>query len=180
VLAAIAIERTALVTASRGMNPAVLLAADDPERFVRLVGIAPYMRLEAEPTPPNPKWVDSLRTDWPGFIVPFMHAVFTEPDSADVIEEMIAIGLETTPDVIATQELEVDWRRPAGRLGQVACPTLIIHGEADKPVPVAIAESIVAAKPTARLELIPKGGHRPDIRTHELVNPLLMDFVLDE
>ena len=180
VLAATGIERTALVTASRGLNPAVLLAADDPERFARLVGIAPYMRLEAEPRPPSRKWVDSLRTDWPGFIVPFMHDVFTEPDSADLIEEMIAIGLESTPDVIANQELEIDWRPPARRLGEVACPTLVIHGEADEPVPVAIAESIVAAMPTARLELIPEGGHRPDIRTPELVNPLLLDFLLGE
>lgn len=31
-----------------------------------------------------------------------MHAVFTEPDSDDVIAEMIAIGLEATPEVIAT------------------------------------------------------------------------------
>ena len=180
VLAAVGIDRTALVTASRGMNSAVLLAADDPERFVRLVGIAPYMQLEPEPDPPDTEWLDSLRTDWRGFVVPFMHAVFTEPDSDDVIEEMIAIGLETTPDVIATQELETDWRRPAALLGQVACPTLVIHGEADKPVPVELAESIVAAMPTARLELIPEGGHRPDIRSPELVNPLLLDFLLDE
>lgn len=180
VLAAVGIGRTALVTASRGLNAAVLLAAEDAERFVRLTGIAPYMRLEAEPAPPNPQWLDSLRTDWPGFIVPFMHAVFTEPDSADLIEEMTAIGLEATPDVIATQELELDWQRPAGRLGEVTCPTLIVHGEADKPVPVAVAESIVAAMPNARLELIPEGGHRPDIRTPELVNPLLLDFLLDE
>ncbi len=177
-LASTGIERTALVTASRGLNPAVLLATDDPERFDHLVAIARYMELEAEP--PDPEWLDSLRTDWRGFIVPFMHAVFTEPDSADLIEEMIAIGLESTPDVVATGELEVDWRRPAGRLGQVACTTLVIHGEADEPVPVAIAESIVAAMPTARLVLIPEGGHRPDIRNPELVNPLLLDFLLGE
>ena len=180
VLAATGIERTALVTASRGLNPAVLLAADDPERFVRLAVIAPYMRLEAEPVPPSPKWVESLRTDWPGFIVPFMRSVFTEPDSADVIEEMIAIGLEATPDVIATQELELDWRRPAGLLGQVTRPALVIHGEADEPVPVEVAESIVEAMPNARLELIEEGGHRPDIRTPDLVNPLLLDFLLDD
>ena len=44
-----------------------------------------------------------------------MHEVFTEPGSADVIAEMIAIGLEATPEVRAqsSQELELDWRRPA-------------------------------------------------------------------
>jgi pimeloyl-ACP methyl ester carboxylesterase len=141
--------------------------------------IAPYMQLEAEPAPPDPEWLESLRTDWPGFIVPFMHSVFTEPGSVDVIAEMIAIGLEATPEVVVTQELELDWQGPARLLGQVACPTLVVHGEADVAVPVELAESIVAAMPNARLEVIPAGGHRPDIRTPELVNRLLLDFLLD-
>ena len=173
------IERARLVTASRGMNAAVLLAVEHPQRFDRVAGVAPYMRLEPEPAPPSPKWLEALRTDWRGFIVPFMHNVFTEPDSEDVIAEMIAIGLETTPTVIVTQEVELDWQGPARLLGRVTCPTLVVHGEADKPVPVALAESIVAAMPNARLEVIPDGGHRPDIRTPELVNPLLLDFLVD-
>ena len=111
--------------------------------------------------------------------MPFMHKVFTEPDSADVIAEMIAIGLEVTPEVAVTQELELDWQRPARLLGRVTCPTLVVHGEADAAVPAALAGSIVAALPNARLELIPAGGHRPDIRTPEVVNPLLVDFLLD-
>ena len=159
------------------MNAALLLVADDPERFDRLAAVAPYIELEAEP--PDPEWLESLRTDWPGFIVPFMHEVFTEPDSADVIAEMIAIGLEATPEVAVAQELELDWRRPACLLPQVTCPTLVIHGEADAAVPASLAERIVAAMPNARLELIATGGHRPDIRTPELVNPLLLDFLLD-
>lgn len=77
------------------------------------------------------------------------------------------------------QEVELDWKRPARLLGTVACPTLAVHGEADAAVPASLAQSIVAAMPNARLELIPDGGHRPDIRTPELVNPLLLEFLLD-
>lgn len=178
VLDASGVERAALVTASRGLNAAVLLAVDDPQRIARIAAVAPYMNLEPDPAPPDPERLEALRNDWPGFIVPFMHAVFTEPDSADLIAEMIAIGLEATPDVMATQETEIDWTRPARLLGRVTCPTLVVHGEADASVPVALAESIVAAMPDARLQLIPGGGHRPDIRTPELVNPLLLDFLL--
>jgi hypothetical protein len=72
----------ALVTASRGLNAAVLLTADAPQRFDRLAVVAPYMRLEPEPAPPDPEWLEALLADGPGFIVPFMHGVFTEPDSA--------------------------------------------------------------------------------------------------
>ena len=137
-LEATGIERAALVTASRGVNAAVLLTTDDPERFDRLAVVGPYMQLEPEPAPPDPEWLEALRTDWPGFIVPFMHAVFTEPGSADLIEEMIGIGLEATPEVAVTQELELDWQRPARLLGRVTCPTLVVHGEADAAVPAAM------------------------------------------
>ena len=157
----------------------MLLIVDDPKRFDRLAVVAPYMQLEAEPEPPRPRVARGPATDWPGFIVPFMRAVFTEPDSDEVIAEMIAIGLEATPEVIVTQELELDWKRPARLLGRVTCPTLVVHGEDDAAVPVALAERIVAAMPNARLERIPAGGHRPDIRSPEVVNPLLLDFLLD-
>jgi pimeloyl-ACP methyl ester carboxylesterase len=179
VLEATGIEHAALVTASRGINAALLLTVDYPNRVDRLVVVAPYMQLQAEPVPPSPKWLESLRTDWPGFIVPFMRAVFTEPNSEEVIAEMTAIGLETTPEVIVTQELELDWKRPARLLGRVTCPTLVVHGDDDAPVPIALAERIVAAMPNARLERIPAGGHRPDIRSPEVVNPLLLEFLLD-
>ena len=109
-----------------------------------------------------------------------MHDVFTEPDSSEVIAEMIGIGLEATPEVVVAGEREIDWMRPARLLGTVACPTLVIHGEDDVAVPASLARSIVAAMPDARLELIAHGGHRPDIRTPELVNPLLREFLLDE
>jgi pimeloyl-ACP methyl ester carboxylesterase len=171
------IECAALVTASRGLNAAVLLITNEPERFDRLAVVAPYMNLAPNPACPDPSKLEALRNDWRGFIVPFMHAVFTEPDSDELIAEMIAIGLDATPEVIATQEAELDWARPAGLLEMVACPTLVVHGEADVLVPVAIAERIVAAMRTARLEVIPDGGHRPDIRTPGRVNPLLLEFL---
>ena len=53
------------------------------------------------------------------------------------------------------------------------------HSNRTRPVPVALAESIVAVLPNARLVLIPGGGHRPDIRTPELVNPVLLEFLLN-
>ena len=176
-LDAVGIGRVALVTASRGLNAALLLIAGDQQRFERLAVIAPYMQLEAEPA--DPEWLEALLTDWPGFIVPFMHDVFTEPDFSEVIAEMIAIGLEATPEVVVAGEREIDWERPARLLGTAGCQTLVIHGEADGPVPASLARNIVAAMPNARLELIPDGGHRPDIRTPELVNPLLREFLLN-
>jgi len=47
----------------------------------------------------------------------------------------------------------------------------------DAAVPVSLARNIAGAMPHARVEVIPSGGHRPDIRTPEVVNPLLLDFL---
>jgi 3-oxoadipate enol-lactonase len=143
-----------------------------------MMGVPQRRELEDDAAPSDRRELESLRADWPGYIVPFMRAVFSEPDSEEVIEELIEIGLEADPDAIIRQELELDWKRPAELLTSVSCPTLMIHGAEDAFVPYTLAESIVAAMPDARLEVIPGGGHRPDIRTPELVNPLLLEFLL--
>lgn len=177
VMEATGVVRAAVVTASRGLNAAVLLAAEHPERVDRIAAVGSYMQLKPGPRP-DPARLDAIRTDWAGFIVPFMHNVFTEPGSDDVIEEMVAIGLEASPEVVARQEVELDWATPARLLSSVACATLLIHGEADAPVPISLVHAIAATMPDARVEVIRHGGHRPDIRTPEVVNPLLLKFLL--
>ena len=122
--------------------------------------------------------LEAWRTDWRGFIDPFMHAVFTEPDSdrghrADDRHRHGGVARRRR-----ASETELEWTDPARRLGAVACPMLVIHGEADAAVPLSLAQSITAAVPHAQLVVIPDGGHRPDIRSPELVNPLLIEFLL--
>ena len=178
VLEANEIGQASLVTASRGLNAAVLLVTEDPRRFERVVAIAPYMQLESDPAPADPSGSrlgvptgrgSSCRS------CTLSSRSRTRPTS---LKRWSQIGLEATPDVIVTQELELDWTRPALLLGTVSCPTLVVHGDSDKPVPVAHARTIVEAMPDARLELIPGGGHRPDIRSPALVNPLLHAFLV--
>ena len=45
------------------------------------------------------------------------------------------------------------------RLGQIAVPTLVLHGERDPAVPVANARILADAIPGARLEVLPGAGH---------------------
>jgi len=173
------LEGPAVVTASRGLNAALLLAVDHPDRVQRLVSVAPYMELEPRAAPIDPERLESWRTNWAGFVVPFMRSVFPEEGSEDVIEEMIGIAMEADPEIITTQELELDWSVPAARLPSVGCPTLILHGSADV-VPVALAERIATTMPNARLHILPNAGHRPDIRSPEIVNPILIEFLFGD
>ena len=54
VLDATGIGRASVLTASRGLCAAVLLATDHPERVERIAVVAPYIDLEPDPPPPDP------------------------------------------------------------------------------------------------------------------------------
>jgi pimeloyl-ACP methyl ester carboxylesterase len=189
VLDANAVRRASIITASRGMSTAVLMAARNPDRVERLAAVGAYMRLVPEP-PNDDFWKEpdgdeepgrwtaaSWRRDWPGFARWFMELVFTEPDSSGTIDWVTAVALGASPEVLIAQASEADFDPPARALAQIRCPTLLIHGSADSSAPVELARQIAAQIPNARLEIIEGGGHRPDIRSPERVNPVLADFL---
>ena len=184
------VDHAAVVTASRGFNPAVLAAVENPARIDRVAAIAPYVPLE----PPDEElpssdgdekgeerdWFsdDVWRTDWPGFARFFMQLCFSEPGSEALIEEMVEIMLDASPEIQITQRAETDWARVPAVLPSLSCPTLLIQGDSDHSTPLAAVSAIAERIPDARLQIIPGGGHRPDIRTPDRVNPLLADFLL--
>jgi pimeloyl-ACP methyl ester carboxylesterase len=175
------VGHAAVLTASRGINSAVLLAARHPQRVERLVVIAPFMQLD----PPAPdqarqtreRTADLWRRDWPGFVRTFMERVASEPDSEATIDELVAIGLEASPEVVIQQETELDWDLAPRLLGQVRCPTLVIHGTGDRTTPVEMVHAVTEAISGARLVLLEGAGHRPDIRDPQTVNRLLAEFL---
>jgi pimeloyl-ACP methyl ester carboxylesterase len=189
VLDAAGVERASLVTASRGVNSAILLAARYPERVGRLVAIAPYVRLE--PKTGGTFWTineireeadlfsaHGWRTEWPAFARWFMSRVFSEPDSEQTIREVVEIALEASPEILITQELELNWDAIPPLLKSVTNPTLLMHGDGDVTTPMSMGQALTDALPSGRLEVIPGGGHRPDIRTPERVNRLIAAFLI--
>ena len=182
------IERAVVITASRGVNPSVLLAARHPHRVQGLVGVAPFM--DFAPEVDEEFWLERdnydgwdkynaayWRKDWPDFARFFMGEVFTEPDSGSMIEEVVGIALDASPDMLIQQEREQDWTLAPPLLGSVACPTLLIHGGDDHTTPLVVAEKIAAGIPDARLVVLAGAGHRPDVRSPGIVNPLLGEFL---
>jgi 3-oxoadipate enol-lactonase len=64
------------------------------------------------------------------------------------------------------------------RLGEIACPALVVHGDADASIPVEKAEALVAGLSAALpLVLVPGGGHAANLTHPEIVNPALRAFV---
>lgn len=195
VMDATGVERAAVLSVSLGAEWAALMAADHPGRVAASILIAPYLALGAqtpdreaaaaafdEPQPSYEGWGKWNRhywhEDWHGFLEFFFSQCFTEPDSRAFIDHFVAMGLQTTPEVIATTEdadqLEGAELRSVLQRGQ--CPSLIIHGREDAIAPVAWA--MAAARILgAELRLLDGAGHEPELREAEVTNALIDAFL---
>jgi pimeloyl-ACP methyl ester carboxylesterase len=63
------------------------------------------------------------------------------------------------------------------RLPEIAIPNLILHGDDDQLLPVAIAERAHILIPNSRLEIIPDCGHLAPLEQPEAVNRALCEFL---
>ena len=67
--------------------------------------------------------------------------------------------------------------RPSGPRGSIVAPTLVIWGELDRALPIALAHGILKEIPQARLETIPDAGHFVPEERPERVAHLLKEFL---
>ena len=64
-----------------------------------------------------------------------------------------------------------------GRLGEIACPTLVIAGDRDTTVPLRAKRLLAERIPGARFELIADSGHATPIDQPDVFNRLMLGFV---
>lgn len=62
-------------------------------------------------------------------------------------------------------------------LGDIATPTLVIHGDRDPFFPVAIPTALYGALPDAELCILPNSGHTPDDDRPEWFASITLDFL---
>jgi pimeloyl-ACP methyl ester carboxylesterase len=66
----------------------------------------------------------------------------------------------------------------SSRLGEIACPAIVIHGEADNALTIDRAETMASALPAcAGVVRIPGAAHAANLTHPHLVNPPLLDFL---
>jgi pimeloyl-ACP methyl ester carboxylesterase/predicted glycosyltransferase len=177
---------------SKGGLRALLLAAAHPERVAGVFAIAPSV--PSPPDPGSPGFGDELEhyegwakynrhywlRDYPDFLEFFFGRVFGEPHSTKHIEDCIAWGLDTTPEVLIAS-VEGDDREPAdspewqARARSITCPVTVVHGTDDRIVPFERGAE-VAALTGGRLVRLEGAGHAPMARDPVAVNLLLRDF----
>lgn len=195
VLDAVEVEQAAVVSASQGGCWGLVLASTSADRVPAAVFIAPDLPFG----PPHPeqasvyaafdepqegysgwsKWNRHYwHEDWRDFLEFFFSKCFTEPDSAREIEHFVAMGLETTPDVIiATVEAPALTEAEAERLARsLSCPTLVIHGDGDEITPLHRGQHL-ASIAGAEMTVLAGSGHEPQCRVPGAFNWVLDRFL---
>jgi pimeloyl-ACP methyl ester carboxylesterase len=109
------------------------------------------------------------RTDYPATVHAFVEACVPEPDSEHLKRWGRQILLRAEPEA-AARILECHYQEQiAPDLTQIPVPTLLIHGEHDRIIPVDAAQAAAAAIPEAELVVLPDTGHVPTLTRPEKV-----------
>jgi pimeloyl-ACP methyl ester carboxylesterase len=147
----------AFVSLSCGALLAIRYAVEFPERVSHLVLISPQY---AQPLPSSfeEKVAAPMLNDFQGYLDRFWRSAFPEPHSLKGIEDGIAWGSESTPEILIEAIWELGRDNARHLLEQVRVPTLVVHGTRDRIVPYKVGREIAAAIPGARLVTFEEGG----------------------
>ena len=151
-----------------GVPPYLLKAADNPEG----VDIAVFNGIE-----------DALKQDRYAFFGEFFKNFFNSDQylGKRVSEQAIqacwqtAAGASPTASVACVKTWYTDFRKDVDKID---VPTLVIHGDADRIVPLQAAGALTAKRVKGAKLVVVKGGPHCVTWTHpEVVNPELVDFL---
>ena len=92
--------------------------------------------------------------------------------------EVRAMNEETGPEAYLRQQQAII-TRPDSRpgLGAIACPTLVLVGDADEATPPELAREMAAGIPGAKLVVVPECGHLSTLERPEAVNAALVAWL---
>jgi 3-oxoadipate enol-lactonase len=176
VLDATAIDRAALVGASRGGNISLATSLDRPERVSALVLLGSGL--------PGHEW----KVEW----TPEQIARWEDAEAADDYEAMAELDIEAWAPMGTDDELRAMFvenavgsnsehattdQPAAGRLGGIAAPTLVVTGGRDVQGINEVGEILAREIPGARQAVIEEADHMIPWRAPEELSHLIIDFL---
>jgi pimeloyl-ACP methyl ester carboxylesterase len=200
VLDAAGVERAVVVGFSWGGSPALVLAAEHPDRVAGSVfigvgfpspeGNAQQRASFGGPFAADPHGWDMYnaafwRADYEAFLRFFFVQVVNQPHSTKHLQDLHRWGRETTPEVLATtcwavfgtpDDPSFAFDDAKALMANLRCPSLVIHGLDDAIVGTEHAASNAEAL-GAEMVLLEGAGHAPHVREPVKVNLLIDRFV---
>lgn len=152
--------RFALVGTSYGGNLALAVALAAPERVsaLWLMGCNP-----GPPQPGGPDLAGGLDTT-PDAVINMLSGLVVHPSASAAAATFKAMAGRVGGAAGAAQARALGTRAEAtSRLGALTMPALVLWGEADTLVPVAVGSALAAALPKARFEVLAGCGHLPTL-----------------
>jgi pimeloyl-ACP methyl ester carboxylesterase len=191
-LTALGVESAAVVGHSMGGKHALATTVLHPTRVARLMladseGFMqlPLFMRKGGALPFLGEAILSLSA-LPAVIRMQLSAAFADP-ARYVTPELVARGRETLGDpqvrhtmLSLSRNYEANDLKGSGllaRLAEIRCPTLIVWGAEDRLFPARYAQDAQAAIPGARLVIIPRCGHFPQLEAQEQFHGLLLGFL---
>lgn len=171
VLDAAALPRVALLGISGGAAPSIAYAARHPHRISHLVLLGGYSHglMHRNPAPETRAYVEAqarlMELGWgvanspvQQFITASMLPDGTPEQVAALNEQQRRSCNGARATALFRSRLTLDVR---AEIGQVRCPTLVLHAEGDASVPVELGRELAAAIPGARFESLRSRNHVP-------------------
>lgn len=160
------IDSCVLAGESLGALTCLQAVLRDPSRFDGLVLVDGAPAASEERTAPL---ANGSRTDYPSTVHGFVDACVPEPDSEHIRRWGRQILLRADPEAAARMFESHYERGVAPDITKVSIPTLVVHGENDVIVPLALAKAVAGAIPDAEIAVIPGAGHVPTLTRPEAV-----------
>ena len=176
-LDALNIRKATVVGASMGGDVAARIAARFPDRVQKLVLMdASGLREPSDPPAPDiPRDPQTLAEQ-----TELLRVLFDDP--AEVTPEVVRQRLEAhlaSHDSYTRTHFGGD-TPPRPLLRKITAPTLVIRGEHDRLVSQAEGLRFAREIPGARLVVIPKSAHVPQMEQPDVFNKVLFDFLRGE
>jgi pimeloyl-ACP methyl ester carboxylesterase len=174
--------RFSLVGLSMGGYIAFELLRQAPARVARLA----LLDTSARPDAPvqsarRQELMELARTGRFGEIADLSYPLLVHPDRLDdqPLRELVrSMALETGAEAYIRQQTAIIHRcdsRP--HLAAIACPTLVLVGDADQLTPPALAQEIAAGIAGAQLTVVPGSGHLSTLEQPQRVTAALVEWL---
>lgn len=180
VLDRLEIDLAAVVGVSATAMTAIRLAHEQPHRVSHLVLVGGWVERRMD----HPRMQEAMqanlarmREDWAAYLDEFFTICFSEPHSTKPYEDAVRDGWASDGDTVAmglAGWLGNDMRE---RCRQLACRTLVIHGDKDGRVPYQQGQLAAQLVPGATFVTVGEGGHLLPARDPVAFCRMLQDFI---
>ena len=100
------------------------------------------------------------------------------PDAApELVQQLIDVMAQVRPAGYSAAARAMGTADLRQKLGTIAVPTLVLHGELDTVIPASTAVELAAAIPNARLAVLPRAGHASNQHKPDEYNQAVRQFI---